>query len=64
MLKNMEITGNPMLESVGLQELEVKELRETLRSAIRKAKIPLQAYGKRYKKFLEINNNDIKYFLK
>lgn len=53
-----------MLESVGLQELEVKELRETLRSAIRKAKIPLQAYGKRYKKFLEINNNDIKYFLK
>lgn len=53
-----------MLESVGLQELEVEKLRETLRSAIQKSQIPLQAYGRRYEKFLEINNNDINYFLK
>lgn len=53
-----------MLESVGLQEPKVEELREALRSAIQQAQIPLQAYGKRYEKFLEINNNDIKYFLK
>ncbi|NXU12627.1 DYH1 protein, partial [Pardalotus punctatus] len=63
-LENMEITDAPLLESVGLQEPEVKELREALRSAIQKTQIPLQAYGKRYEKFLEINNNDIKYFLK
>ncbi|RMC00001.1 hypothetical protein DUI87_23409 [Hirundo rustica rustica] len=63
-LENMDITGSPMLESVGLQEPEVEELREALRSAIQKSQIPLQAYGKKYEKFLEINNNDIKYFLK
>ncbi|XP_053845413.1 dynein axonemal heavy chain 1 [Vidua macroura] len=63
-LENMDITGTPMLESVGLQEPEVEELREALRSAIQKTGIPLQAYSKRYEKFLEINNNDIKYFLK
>lgn len=60
----MDITGTPMLESVGLQEPEVVELREALRSAIQKTGIPLKAYGKKYEKFLEINNNDIKYFLK
>lgn len=59
----MEITGSPVLESVGLQEPKVEELREALRSAIQKTRIPLQAYGKKYEKFLEINNNDIKYFL-
>ncbi|XP_023791251.1 dynein heavy chain 1, axonemal [Cyanistes caeruleus] len=63
-LENMEITGSPMLGSVGLQEPEVEELREAVRSAIQKTRIPLQAYGRRYEKFLEINNNDIKYFLK
>ncbi|NWH35887.1 DYH1 protein, partial [Chloropsis hardwickii] len=63
-LENMDITGTPMLQSVGLQEPEVEELREALRSAIQKTRIPLQAYGKRYEKFLEINNNDIKYFVK
>ncbi|NWV36400.1 DYH1 protein, partial [Grantiella picta] len=63
-LENMDITGTPMLESVGLQEPEVEELREALRSAIQKTQIPLQAYSKRYEKFLEINNNDINYFLK
>ncbi|NXX67841.1 DYH1 protein, partial [Spizella passerina] len=63
-LENMEIPGTPMLESVGLQEPKVEELREALRSAVRKTRIPLHAYGKKYEKFLEINNNDIQYFLK
>uniref|UniRef100_A0A8C3XBZ8 Dynein axonemal heavy chain 1 n=1 Tax=Cyanoderma ruficeps TaxID=181631 RepID=A0A8C3XBZ8_9PASS len=63
-LENMDIPGSPMLESVGLQEPKVEELREALRSAIQQSQIPLQAYGRRYEKFLEINNNDIKYFLK
>ncbi|NWT16478.1 DYH1 protein, partial [Vireo altiloquus] len=63
-LENMDITDTPMLESVDLQEPEVEELRKTLRSAIQKTGNPLEAYGKKYEKFLEINNNDIKYFLK
>ncbi|XP_053933024.1 dynein axonemal heavy chain 1 [Cuculus canorus] len=63
-LENLLITDTPLLDSVGLHEPEVEELRETVRSAIQKAQIPLQAYAKRYEKFLELNNNDIQYFLR
>ncbi|KAM6256563.1 LOW QUALITY PROTEIN: dynein axonemal heavy chain 1 [Porphyrio hochstetteri] len=63
-LENIPITGTPLLDSVGLHEPEVEELREVLRLAIRKARIPLRAYAKRYEKFLELNNNDIQYFLR
>uniref|UniRef100_A0A8B9M6P2 Dynein axonemal heavy chain 1 n=1 Tax=Accipiter nisus TaxID=211598 RepID=A0A8B9M6P2_9AVES len=49
-LENILITGTPLLESVGLHEPEVEELREAMRSAIQKALIPLQAYAKRYEK--------------
>uniref|UniRef100_A0A8C3K8B9 Dynein axonemal heavy chain 1 n=1 Tax=Calidris pygmaea TaxID=425635 RepID=A0A8C3K8B9_9CHAR len=63
-LQNMLITDTPLLDSVGLHEPEVEELREAVRSAIRKALIPLQAYGKRYEKFLELNNNDLEFFLR
>ncbi|XP_009915551.2 dynein axonemal heavy chain 1 [Haliaeetus albicilla] len=62
-LENILITGTPLLESVGLHEPEVEELREAMQSAIQKALIPLQAYAKRYEKFLELNNN-IQYFLR
>ncbi|NXL44771.1 DYH1 protein, partial [Podilymbus podiceps] len=63
-LENILITGTPLLDSVGLHEPEVEELREAMRSATRKALIPLQAYAKRYEKFLELNNNDVQYFLR
>ncbi|NWW95122.1 DYH1 protein, partial [Rhynochetos jubatus] len=63
-LQNMPITGTPCLDSVGLHEPEVAELREVMRSAIQKARIPLQAYAKKCEKFLELSNNDIPYFLK
>ncbi|NXE09964.1 DYH1 protein, partial [Lophotis ruficrista] len=63
-LENMLITDTPVLDSVGLHEPEVEEQREAMRSAIQQAVIPLQAYAKRYEKFLELNNNDIEYFLR
>ncbi|NXN51379.1 DYH1 protein, partial [Rynchops niger] len=63
-LENILITDTLLLDSVGLHEPEVEELREAMRSAIQKALIPLQAYAKRYEKFLELNNNDIQYFLR
>ncbi|KAM4654602.1 LOW QUALITY PROTEIN: dynein axonemal heavy chain 1 [Amazona ochrocephala] len=63
-LENVAITGTPLLDSVGLHEPEVEKLRETLRSAIQMAVIPLHAYAKRYEKFLELNNNDIPYLLR
>ncbi|CAM4703272.1 unnamed protein product [Lepidochelys kempii] len=63
-LENMFIRGTPLLESVGLHEPLVEELRNTIQSAIRKAVIPLQAYAKQYENQLELNNNDIHSFLK
>ncbi|XP_019331155.1 dynein axonemal heavy chain 1 [Alligator mississippiensis] len=63
-LENMFIRGMPLLESVGLHEPAVEELRKTIQFAIRKALIPLQAYARQYEKHLELNNNDMQSFLK
>lgn len=63
-MEDIFISGNPLLESVGLHEPLVEELRATIANAIRKAMVPLQAYAKEYEKYLELNNNDIPTFLK
>ncbi|XP_008570797.1 PREDICTED: dynein heavy chain 1, axonemal [Galeopterus variegatus] len=62
--ENIFISGNPLLESVGLHEPLVEELRAVIANAMRKAMIPLQAYAKEYRKYLELNNNDIATFLR
>ncbi|XP_062056155.1 dynein axonemal heavy chain 1 [Lepus europaeus] len=63
-MEDIFISGDPLLESVGLHEPLVEELRATIANAIRKATIPLQAYAAEYRKYLELNNNDIASFLK
>ncbi|XP_016065513.1 PREDICTED: dynein heavy chain 1, axonemal [Miniopterus natalensis] len=63
-MEDIFISGNPLLESVGLHEPLVEELRATIANAVRKAMIPLQAYAKEYRKYLELNNHDISTFLK
>ncbi|XP_006892361.1 PREDICTED: dynein heavy chain 1, axonemal [Elephantulus edwardii] len=63
-MEDLFISGNPLLESVGLHEPLVEELRAVIANAIRKAIIPLQAYAKEYTKYLELNNCDINTFLK
>lgn len=63
-MEDIFISGDPLLESVGLHEPLVEELRANITNAIRKAMIPLQAYAKEYRKYLELNNNDITTFLK
>lgn len=63
-LENLFICGTPLLESVGLHEPAVEELRKTICTCIHKALIPLQAYAKNYEKYLELNNRDIKNLLK
>ncbi|KAL1763634.1 dynein heavy chain 1, axonemal isoform X1 [Sigmodon hispidus] len=63
-MEDIFIRGDPLLESVGLHEPLVEELRASITNAIRKAMLPLQAYAKEYRKYLELNNNDITTFLK
>ncbi|XP_072845881.2 dynein axonemal heavy chain 1 isoform X3 [Pogona vitticeps] len=63
-LENIFICGTPLLESVGLNEPAVVELRNTICTCIRKALIPLQAYAKNYEKYLELSNRDIHNLLK
>lgn len=63
-MEDIFISSDPLLESVGLHEPLVEELRSTITNALRKAMIPLQAYAKEYRKYLELNNNDISSFLK
>lgn len=63
-MEDIFISGDPLLESVGLHEPLVEELRAVIANAMRKAMIPLQAYAGEYQKYLELNNNDIATFLK
>ncbi|KAM8930485.1 dynein axonemal heavy chain 1 isoform 1-T1 [Pelodytes ibericus] len=63
-LENLFISGTPLLESVGLHEPPVEDLRKNIRTAIQKALIPLKAYAKQYEKYLELNNTDVETFLK
>lgn len=63
-MEDIFISGVPLLESVGLHEPLVEELRANITNAMHKAMVPLQAYAKEYRKYLELNNNDISTFLK
>ncbi|XP_056381079.1 dynein axonemal heavy chain 1 isoform X2 [Hyla sarda] len=63
-LEDLFISGTPLLESVGLHELAVEELRNNIRMAICKALIPLKAYAKQYEKYLELNNTDVETYMK
>lgn len=63
-MEDIFISGDPLLESVGLHEPLVEELRANISNAMHKAMIPLLAYAKEYRKYLELNNNDISLFLK
>nr|XP_033782541.1 dynein heavy chain 1, axonemal isoform X1 [Geotrypetes seraphini]XP_033782544.1 dynein heavy chain 1, axonemal isoform X1 [Geotrypetes seraphini]XP_033782545.1 dynein heavy chain 1, axonemal isoform X1 [Geotrypetes seraphini]XP_033782546.1 dynein heavy chain 1, axonemal isoform X1 [Geotrypetes seraphini]XP_033782547.1 dynein heavy chain 1, axonemal isoform X1 [Geotrypetes seraphini] len=63
-LEDMFISSTPLLETVGLYEPPVEELRNSIRSAIRKAIIPLRAYTKQYERNLELNNIDLESYMK
>lgn len=60
----MFISGTPLLESVGLLEPAVQELRERVRLALHQAAIPLRAYAREYERHLELNNCDVESFLR
>ena len=62
-MQKMFISGTPLLESVGLLEPGVSELREMIRLALRQAAIPLKAYAREYEKHLELHNSNVDTFL-
>lgn len=57
-MEDIFISGVPLLESVGLHEPLVEELRANITNAMHKAMVPLQAYAKEYRKYLELNNHE------
>lgn len=63
-MKNLFISGVPLLESVGLWEPAVQELKERVGNALCQATIPLQAYAREYECHLELHNSDVNTFLK
>ncbi|XP_076846923.1 dynein axonemal heavy chain 1 isoform X2 [Brachyhypopomus gauderio] len=63
-MKNLFISGTPVLESVGLMEPAVMELRKRLCSTLRQACIPLQAYARQYQCHLDLHNSDMNTLLK
>lgn len=63
-MKKLYIGGDPLLQSVNMWDPEVTELRESIRSALIQATIPLRAYAAEYEKHLELHNSDTETFLK
>lgn len=63
-MQKLFISGDPLLESVGLWEPKVCELREKVRNALIQAAIPLRAYAAEYEKHLELHNLDIETLLR
>lgn len=53
-----------MLESVGLWEHGVSELREKVRHALQQAAVLLRAYAHEYERHLALNNIDIESHLR
>ncbi len=62
-MEGIFFSGTPLLESVGEHEPHVEELREAIRSTIRKAVIPMKAYCKEYERWLELINLDINQYV-
>lgn len=56
--------GDQLLDTVHLEEVEVKEQREKIRLALTQAAIPLRAYAVEYIKYLELHNQDLETLLK
>ncbi|KAG9260637.1 dynein heavy chain 1, axonemal [Astyanax mexicanus] len=63
-MENLFISGVPLLESVGLYELEVKKLRKRISRTLSQAAIPLRAYAREYEGYLDLHNSDINTLLK
>ena len=62
-MQQMFYSGVPLLESVGLWEPAVCELRDQVSAALRQAFGPLRAYAAEYEQYLELHNSDLESLL-
>ncbi|XP_030213444.1 dynein heavy chain 1, axonemal [Gadus morhua] len=62
-MQQMFYSGVPLLESVGLWEPAVCELRDQVSAALRQACGPLRAYAAEYEQYLELHNSDLESLL-
>lgn len=62
-LQKLFMVGEPLLESVHLEEPQITELRENIRNVLIQATIPLRAYAAEYEKYLELHNLDIQAYI-
>ena len=63
-MEDIFLSGTPLLESVGNQEPEIVELKETIRSVLKQALIPLKAYAKVYDRYINVMNLNIENYIK
>ncbi|GFO45344.1 dynein heavy chain 1, axonemal-like [Plakobranchus ocellatus] len=62
-MQDISWSESPFLEAVDKDETIVRELRETMRDAIKSSLIPLKAYAKKYEEFLPIVHLDIRDYI-
>ena len=63
-MEDIFLSGTPLLESVGNQEPEILELKDTIKSVLKQALIPLRAYAKVYDRYVNVMNLNIENYIK
>ncbi|GFS18450.1 dynein heavy chain 1, axonemal [Elysia marginata] len=62
-MQDISWSETPFLEAVEREETVVRELRETMRDAVKTSLIPLKAYAKKYEQFLPIIHLDVREYI-
>lgn len=63
-VEKIRFAGLPLLESVGENEPLIRELRDEMVRAIRKAIIPMKAYAREYEPHVQLMTMDIAQYIK
>ena len=63
-MQDISWSETPYLEAVERDEHVVKELRETMRDAVKSSLIPLKAYARKYEQFLPVVHIDVREYVR
>ncbi|TGZ66131.1 hypothetical protein CRM22_005485 [Opisthorchis felineus] len=62
-MEGISCAENPLLEAVGIREPPVEQLRQRLRDYLTASLVPMEAYARKYEKFMELTMLDINTYL-